>query len=107
MHSDIFGAACAFLAGAVIAWAGYRAQRHALKTKPDAYALVQIAKQLAQIGFLALVYLLGGRTPWDRIWLLAGGALGVTLPMIFFTVRLVKLNDTLHEKEGPEDGRGL
>lgn len=104
MHSDIFGAACAFLTGAAIAWAGYMLSRHVLKKKPDAYALAQIGKQLVQVAFLVLLFVMGPRTPWDRIWLLAGGCLGLTLPMIYFTTRLVKLNDSLHGKEGPKDG---
>lgn len=104
MRSDIFGAACAFCAGALVAWAGYRLSRRALKKDPSRYAAVQVVKQLVQIAFLVLLFLLGDRTPWDRIWLLAGGCLGITLPMLWFTVRLVKLNDSLHEKGGPTDG---
>ena len=105
MRSDLAGAACAFLAGAAIAWAGYALSRRTLEKRPGLYAAVQAVKQLVQIGFLVLLFLLGDRTGWDRIWLTVGGALGVTLPMVFFTARLVKLNDSLHEKkEGPKDG---
>ena len=87
-----------------MAWAGYLTSRRALQKKPGLYALVQAVKQLVQIGFLVLLFLLGDRTGWDRMWLTVGGALGITLPMIFFTVRLVRLNDASSEKEGPKDG---
>lgn len=104
MHSDIVGAICAFAAGAAIAAAGYLASRQVLKKRPNRYILVQTVKQLVQIGFLVALFLLGDRTPWDRIWLLVGGCLGITLPMIYFTARLVKLNDSLRGKEEHKDG---
>lgn len=104
MDRDILGAALAFLAGAALAAAGYGLSRRTLKKAPSRYAAVQAAKQLLQIAFLVLVYVLGGYTPWDRIWLLAGGCLGLTLPMIWFTYKLVRLNDSLRDKEDSSDG---
>ena len=61
------------------------------------YAMGQIARQAIQIGYLILIFVLGGYTPWESTWLLVGGVLGITLPMFFFTARLVKFND---KKEG-------
>ena len=43
-------------------------------------------------------------TPWDRMWMLVGGCMGITLPMIIFTPRLVRLNDSLRKKEENKDG---
>lgn len=104
MQSDLFGAALAFLAGAALAAAGYLFSRRMLKTKPERYALSQAVKQIFQILFLAALFAVGGYTPWDRLWLLAGGALGLTLPMIWFTYKLVRLNDSLRGKEDSNDG---
>ena len=104
MRSDIFGAACAFCAGAAMAGAGYALSRLALQKAPSVYAAVQAAKQILEVAFLVLLFVLGPRTPWDRVWLMAGGCLGLTLPMIWFTYRLVKLNDSLHKKGDSTDG---
>lgn len=104
MQSNMFGAACAFCAGAAIAGAGYALSRLTLQKAASGYAAVQMAKQIMQVAFLVLLFVLGPRTPWDRIWLLAGGCLGLTLPLIWFTYKLVKLNDSLHKKEDSTDG---
>lgn len=53
----------------------------------------QIVRQVIQIGYLILIYTLGGYTPWNPNWLLVGGVLGITTPMIYFTAKLVKFND--------------
>lgn len=66
------------------------------------YAGAQILRQVIQIGYLVLLFTLGGYTPWDPVWLLVGGCLGITVPMIYFTYKLVKLNDK--NKEGDNDG---
>lgn len=102
--NNFSGAFLAFLAGAAIASAGYAVSRYVLKKHETKYLMVQMVKQPVQIAFLVLLYLLGGHTSWDRIWLLAGGCLGITLPMFWFTYRLVKLNDSLHRKEDLTDG---
>lgn len=104
MGSNIFGAVLAFGAGAVLAAASYVVSRYVLKKCASKYVAVQGGKQLVQVAFLLLLFLLGGYTPWDRVWLLAGGVLGITLPMFYFTYRLVKFNDSLHGKEETSDG---
>ena len=103
MHSNVFGAALAFLVGAGLAAAGYGLDRRTLRTAPEKYAVSHIAKQAVNVLFLAALLVFGGRTPWDRLWLLGGGALGITLPMIWFTYKLVKLNDSLHEEKEDSD----
>lgn len=104
LQSNIFGAALAFLAGAAVAAAGYGASRRVLEKAPDRYAVAQMLKQFLQILFLVALFLLADRTPWDGVWLLAGGALGLTLPMIWFTYKLVRFNDSLRKKEDTNDG---
>jgi len=42
------------------------------------------------IGYLALLYFAAPYTPWDGIWLLAGGAVGLTIPMFLFTFLLLR-----------------
>lgn len=63
------------------------------------YAMGQIFRQIIQIGYLVLIFMLGGYTPWDPLWLLTGGVLGITVPMFYFTFKLVKLNDKKKEDD--------
>lgn len=105
MNENILGAALAFAGGIAVAALNYGISKWLLIHKPGAYAASQIARQLLQIGYLVLLYLGGAKTPWSPLWLLVGGCLGVTLPMAWFTVKLVRLNDSLYSgKEEPSDG---
>lgn len=102
--SNIFGAILAFLIGVLIASGSYVLLRYVLQKKPDKYAMAQMGKQVIQILYLVALYAFGRYTPWDELWLLVGGCLGITLPMPWFTYRLVKLNESLHRKEDAADG---
>lgn len=110
IDNNIFGALLAFCIGAAIAAVNYGISRYVLKKHPDKYAFTTMIRMVLQVGFLVAVYFLGGYTPWDTLWLLAGGVIGITLPMFWFTYRLVKLNDEAKDraeqkgKEGPSDG---
>lgn len=102
--TNIFGAALAFMAGAALAALNYALSRHTLMTRPSRYIGTHIVCQFIQIAYLVILLLFGGYTPWDTVWLLAGGGLGVTLPMFYFTSRLVRLNNSIHAKEESADG---
>lgn len=104
MYANIFGAILAFGIGVLIAAINYAFSRHILMKHLAQYAIMQIVRQWIQIAYLIVLYVAGKYTPWDRTWLLAGGCLGVTLPMFWFTYRLVKLNDSLSGKEENKDG---
>ncbi|MBQ8894662.1 MAG: hypothetical protein IJ043_09700 [Clostridia bacterium] len=104
IDTNLFGAALAFCVGVGIAAVNYGISRYLLKKQPGLYTTAQILKQLLQIGYLVVLFTLGGYTPWDKLWLLVGGCLGITLPMIWFTFRLVRLNDALQRKEDSSDG---
>ena len=102
--TNLFGAALAFAIGVGIAVLNYIVSRYLLIKRPSMYAGLQIVWQPIQIAFLGSLVLFGGYTPWDRLWLLVGGCLGVTLPKFWFIYRLVKLNDSLRKKEESSDG---
>ena len=104
IETNIFGAALAFATGAAIATLNYAFSRYLLTKRPSMYAGMQIVWQPVQIAYLGVLVLFGGYSPWDGLWLLVGGCLGITLPKFWFTYRLVKLNDSLHKKEGSSDG---
>lgn len=104
IETNIFGAALAFAIGAAVAVLNYIFSRYVLIKRPSVYAGMQIVWQTLQIAYLGALVLFGGYTPWDRLWLLVGGGFGLTLPMFWFTYRLVRLNDSLHKKEESADG---
>ena len=104
LGTNLFGAALSFVLGAAIAWLNYCLSCRVLKKDPAKYASAAPVRQLIQVAYLVALFLLGVYTPWDRIWLLVGGCLGVTLPMIYFTYKLVKLSDSLRRKEENADG---
>ena len=102
MDNNIIGAVFAFVIGGAVAYLNYAVSKYLLKTHPDMYTGGQIIRSAIQIGYLILIYTLGGFTPWDKMWLLVGGCLGITLPMFYFTYKLVKFND--QNKEEDKDG---
>lgn len=104
IRTNIFGAVLSFGVGAAIAALHYAFSRRLLLKAPARYAVMQFIWQGVQIAYLFALFALGGYTPWDRLWLLAGGCFGITLPMLWFTRRLVKLNDELGKKEARTDG---
>ncbi len=104
MSNNIIGAILAFGFGAVIAVINYLFSRHVLHKRPAQYAIMQIVRQWLQIAYLVALFFLGKHTPWNTGWLMIGGCLGVTIPMAWFTYKLVKLNDSLCRKEEPTDG---
>ena len=104
IYSNVFGAALVFCVGAAIAALNYAISKAVIKKHPDKYAVTPVVRQLIHVGFLVAVFFLGEYTPWDRIWLLVGSCLGITLPMAYFTYRLVKVNDQTQGKEEDSDG---
>ena len=104
INSDIFGTIIAFLIGGLISYINYALSKYILKTRPNIYASTHLLRQLIGIGYLAILYLYGDRTPYNPIWLLLGGCLGITIPMFYFTFRLVKINNTKEEKEDITNG---
>lgn len=108
MNYDIIGAVAAAAAGVLIAFANYLFSKKILMKAPEKYSLISVVRQVVQIGFLALVYFIGAKTEIaDPLYLLVGAVLGVTVPMLFFTKKLLSVNDSLSRKtEKKEDDNG-
>jgi len=104
LTSNIIGAVLTFLLGFGIAAANYVLSRHILLKHPAQYPMTMVARQIIQVVYIVLVFILGSFSPWDRIWMLVGAVLGITLPMFWFTFKLVKLNDSIRRKEETSDG---
>lgn len=69
--------------------------RTAIKRKRESIAAFYIARQMINVLYLAALYLLSRALGLDAAAILAGGAIGITLPSIFFTKRLVRINDAM------------
>ena len=104
MNSDFFGAGVAFAIGVAIAFANYFFSKFMIKKHSNMYASTHILRQFLQVGYLVIILCFGDMTPWNKIWLLVGGCLGITLPMFWFTYRLVKINDSSDKKEDKPNG---
>lgn len=108
MTHNIIGAAVCALFGLFVAYVNYALSKKILETKPDKLALATVLRQAVQVGYLIIVYFAGKEFTENSAFLLVGAVVGMTLPMFFFTKKLLKLNEALalKIKEGEEDENG-
>jgi O-antigen/teichoic acid export membrane protein len=109
MNHNIIGAAVAMASGLIVAFANYLLSKKVLIKAPEKYSLVTVVRQILQVGFLVLVYLIGTKTNLaEPVYLLVGAVIGITAPMIFFTKKLLYINNSKSnnkkEKEAESDG---
>lgn len=106
MDNDFAGAVIAFVTGALICFGNYKLSDYFLKSKPDKFSLISVVRQIVQITYIVILFFAAKYTPWDRTYILIGGVLGITLPMFYFTFRLVKTanGSKKEEKEEKTDG---
>lgn len=91
MYHSLIGCLLAAVPGVGIAWLNARiTSKAAHQGTTTALSLIPVLRMALSVGYLALVYFLAPYTPWDRVWILAGACVGLTLPMFFFTFRLTK-----------------
>ncbi len=99
MNYDIIGAVVAAATGLLIAFANYIISKKILIKAPEKYSLITVVRQVIQVGFLAVVYFVGTKTGIaDPVYLLVGAVLGMTVPMFFFTKKLLSVNESLQNK---------
>lgn len=109
MNHNIIGAVITAVVGLLIAFINYTLSKRVLIKSPERYSLITVARQLLQIGFLVVVYFVGEKTQLaDPTYLLVGAVIGMTVPMLFFTKKLLDINNTAAknktEKEDEADG---
>lgn len=106
MQSPIVGAVLTFLGGAGIALLNARLSSKAAEKGAAEFSRLSRLRQIFNIGYIVLVFLLSRVLPWDMMPLLIGAALGLTIPSFYFTWRLIKENEAkrkaAQEKEGSE-----
>ncbi len=105
MNANIIGAVAATLVGFLIAFINYFFSKMVLLKAPDKFSLVTVARQVLQVGFLVIVYFIGTKIQEvNTIYLLVGAVLGMTVPMIYFTKKLLSINGSFNKKrERKED----
>ena len=105
MFSNIIGAVITAAVGFLIALLNFIFSKWVLQKKPDKIPTAFIGRQLLQVAYLVLVYLVGSRVKnIDIVFLLVGAAVGMTIPMFFFTRKLLAFNDAEPvKKTGKED----
>ena len=106
MNIDFVGAIITFALGFLVAGLNFLLSKAILIKQPDKYAFSTILRQVIQILYIVAVYFAGEKLPWDTWYMLIGAVLGVTIPMFFFTQRLVKINDTIIRKKKDGDDNG-
>lgn len=104
MSHGLFGLAVALLGGVLVGLVNYILTAVVLRRKASLYATFSVVRQLLHIGYLVALYLLAPYTPWDRLYLLIGGVLGMTVSMVVFTARLVRLSDRLKKQSKGTEG---
>ena len=109
MNPDIIGALVAAIAGFLVTFINYTFSKKVLIKTPDKFLFTTMARQVLQVLFLVLVYFIGTKTEVANVmYLLVGAVLGMTVPMVYFTKKLLSFNKTTdtkkEEKEGEADG---
>ena len=100
MIANTVGAAVAAGAGFLIAFINYIFSKKMLLKSPDKFSSSFIFRQILQVAYLVAVYFIGTKTQVaDLAYLLVGAVAGMTVPMFFFTKKLMSINDTLKTKK--------
>ncbi len=104
------GALIAALLGTAVAYANYRITKRAAEKAgsggPAFLTAAPMLRMLLSAGLLAAVYFIGPLTPWNRVWLLAGAAVGLTVPLFFFTFLLVRQVNGKTGGDSPSSEKG-
>lgn len=100
MLLDIIGAVVAATVGFLIAFINYIFSKKVILKTPEKYFVTSVVRQALQIGFLVVVYFVGSKIQSvDIIYLLVGAVVGMTIPMFFFTKKILALNESLKQRK--------
>ena len=99
MVGNIIGALLTFVLGVAVAFLNYTVARYILQKRPDLYGSSAVLRQLIQVAYLVAVYFVGSHISVNLWYLLIGAVLGVTLPLFYFTKKLLALSASLRDEE--------
>ena len=81
----------AFVGGALVSWVNFLFLRRMMKSRGEAgIGLASPVRMLLSAAYFVLLYFIGKSTELSSGALLIGGALGLTLTLAFFTLRLTR-----------------
>ena len=104
MLNNIIGAVVAAIAGFLIAFVNYTFSKKILIKAPEKFIMSTMARQVIQVLFLVLIYFIGTKTEIASVtYLLVGAVAGMTIPMIFFTKKLLSFNKTTDAKKSEKE----
>ena len=90
MRASVVGAVIACIAGIAVAAGNDKLTRTVLGKKPSRLGALFALRQGINIAYLATVYFLSAALGMNTALLLVCAALGITVPSIFFALRLSK-----------------
>ena len=102
-------AAAAFVPGVAIAGVNYTIARKTLTNRPELFTSATMIRQVCSVIYLVVAYFVSSKWfPDCLLAILLGAALGVTLPSILFTSKLLRLNSSLNapQKEDKREEEG-
>lgn len=103
VHLKILTAAGAFLVGAALAFLNYFLMKKLCTGDYAKYWRLSRLRSIIDIAFLLALFMLGQKTDLGLTELLLGGALGITLPSLYFTPKLLKSVSSDKSDEEKED----
>ncbi len=94
----------AFVGGLILCIVEYFTAKYVLTKKERQYAAFSFVRQFINIAYLVAVFLVAQKMQWDVPLLLIGGAVGVTVPSLFLTLKLVKVAKHNNTERRDDDG---
>jgi hypothetical protein len=81
----------AFVGGALVSWANYLLLKLLMRKNGErGISLISPIRTLLSVAYLLILYMIGRQTELNSTALLLGGALGLTILLTFFTLRLTR-----------------
>ncbi len=99
MPNGIIASFAALLGGVLIAFINYLISRCMLMKRAGLFSSVSLMHQILNVGYIVALYFIAVKTGTKLIYMLAGGALGITLPMLLFIPKLIKLTKSDESKD--------
>lgn len=108
LAEKIISAIVAAVVGFAIAVVSYLISKTVLRKNPQKYATTSLIRPVISVSFLVALYFVGDKLFADPTYLLIGGVLGMTVPMFFFTKKLLQINEAVikNEKRGEDSSDG-
>ncbi len=89
----IIAAVAALLGGACISFVNYLITGAIMKKNPNKISFSAVYRQIMNIIYLVAVYFISSILVSSVVYPLVGAVIGLTVPMFYFTYKLVKKND--------------